>query len=897
MALPSNRSSSSPISGRVNPNARNSKIGNPIRRSFAGNPFTKPSIVPNLRGFNPNTPVNSPSEHPRRNSMGRDPIVTLRDYEDKENGKDQNWKPIKVRSPIDSKDIKNFMSLTISTASKISPSPRKKILVERNEPLSTSVSFSVSKIPYFSQVVGHSDLKEKGPTSPVNSKASKIEAIHDSEQLLGSNTEPDSLPKTVTEEPHSFNVIEEPDSVNLDPSFKISPPASSSFPIIAPLDSDLMPPYDPKTNYICLRPQFLHYRPNTRVKFYLEKENEGKRIEDSLISETFSDIDATEETPPEYSQKEFEDVSSEEMSKGQSKPRFFWRKKLIFSLMVLSFACLSISAIHSPVIDPSMFEGATFSKLYDHSEIAGLLRASFNGFDQNLWVWSAKAVSFISELITNLRGEPNLGTLHYCNLTAWLEDVQNSNEYMVFDHCGKRTEGNSEMNKFGARRGIEVYIENLEEKGLLDIGYSVEFVDASSEIHAFPKYEEQVHQEAEPSVENINPDSEEVSQPSELEVIENQEQVPQEAEPDSEQVQQAPEAEADEVQPEVLEVGKLQGQSEMSSGGEVELPKEDFFCSENPEVDDVLHKNAPTIEVVELKVNGSPENTFSIASVLGIASLFVSLIVGTTFIYVNRRKNSTLNASNSACQPLATKKLDSISTIPIHTFQEKPASWNWVEVSYPSEMSSFNNSGSSYRKKPLKGLNEAESQERKSRKNSHHMRESLASSSLDSSMGSPSYGSFTTYEKIPSKHVDTLYWKLSLLTLLDRFRPRSVKGIKLKISTLTNVESPIQAELKAIEWAFETATEKHWSKVIKSTDAQAAIKEVLSVEIHVLGIQDSIAKLSFSSNVNLSSNQLDVSFSGLSKDFVDIILLDQATVAGDPVCYKVDYVHGGNGAY
>ncbi|KAF3445671.1 hypothetical protein FNV43_RR10847 [Rhamnella rubrinervis] len=40
---------------------------------------------------------------------------------------------------------------------------------------------------------------------------------------------------------------------------------------------------------------------------------------------------------------------------------------------------------------------------------------------------------------------------------------------------------------------------------------------------------------------------------------------------------------------------------------------------------------------------------------------------------------------------------------------------------------------------------------------------------------------------------------------------------------------------------------------------------------------DFIAKFSFSSNVILSCNQFDASFSSLSKDFVDIILLDQVS--------------------
>ena len=62
MALPSNKASASTImSGRPNSSARNSETSNPIRRSFSGNPFTKPSVVTNPRGFNPNTPANSPS--------------------------------------------------------------------------------------------------------------------------------------------------------------------------------------------------------------------------------------------------------------------------------------------------------------------------------------------------------------------------------------------------------------------------------------------------------------------------------------------------------------------------------------------------------------------------------------------------------------------------------------------------------------------------------------------------------------------------------------------------------------------------------------------------------------------------------------------------------------------
>jgi hypothetical protein len=120
-------------------------------------------------------------------------------------------------------------------------------------------------------------------------------------------------PETVTDEPAT--VTDEPDCVNLDPTFKISPTSSCSWscPTLAPLDADpSMPPYDPKTNFLSPRPQFLHYRPNPRVESYLNEESDGRRLEES-----FSDTDVTEETQSEDSQKENEDVSSGEKVKEE----------------------------------------------------------------------------------------------------------------------------------------------------------------------------------------------------------------------------------------------------------------------------------------------------------------------------------------------------------------------------------------------------------------------------------------------------------------------------------------------------------------------------------------------------------------------------------------------------
>ncbi|KAB1208605.1 hypothetical protein CJ030_MR7G007745 [Morella rubra] len=304
MAVPSNKYSSSPLtSSRPNSNSRNSEISNPMRRSFSGNPFAKPSIVANPRGFNPNTPANSPSvaEFTRRNSMGRESVSSLRDQEEKENTKDQNPKLGRVRSPASSKGTKNFMSPTISAASKIAPSPKKKILVERNEPARTSLSFSNEKSPFrsvrFSDVVEDidakadiglqdieveaSDDKEVPLTASLSSEALSCEEVLDAEVPLSSKI--DSKP-----------LLEEPDCVNLDPTFKISPTSSCSwsYPTVAPLDADpSRPPYDPKTNYLSPRPQFLHYRPNPRIELYLNEESDvGRLEEESFISGSFSTL-------------------------------------------------------------------------------------------------------------------------------------------------------------------------------------------------------------------------------------------------------------------------------------------------------------------------------------------------------------------------------------------------------------------------------------------------------------------------------------------------------------------------------------------------------------------------------------------------------------------------------
>ncbi|XXG48935.1 hypothetical protein AAC387_Pa02g3255 [Persea americana] len=135
--------SPSPITGRRNPIGRTPEIGNSIRKSLGGYPAAKPSIAA-PRSFNPITPANSPSDFPHRNLSSKEGIRAS--YE-KENERDQSSLNLsKAKSPvIISKGAKNFMAPTISAASKFTPSPRKKVLAERNEAVRTSTSIPDGK--------------------------------------------------------------------------------------------------------------------------------------------------------------------------------------------------------------------------------------------------------------------------------------------------------------------------------------------------------------------------------------------------------------------------------------------------------------------------------------------------------------------------------------------------------------------------------------------------------------------------------------------------------------------------------------------------------------------------------------------------------------------------------
>ncbi|CAL5358144.1 unnamed protein product [Camellia sinensis] len=820
MAVSANRSRS-PISTRPNPNSRTPETNSNMGRSFSANPFARPSILTNPRGLPPATPANSPADFARRHSIGKEGGVSSRSCEEKENEKDQNLKPVKIRSPAVSKGTKNFMTPTISAASKINSSPRKKVLAERNEPVRTSISFSCGKNAFGS--LNLSDL-----TEDLDSK---------SEMGLNQNMVDDSNESAITNSDHNEAVLEissipkasKKDSQVPLNSQKVSEslpdmkPVESNYtsagtgcknklsdssmsPIIAPLDADpSLRPYDPKTNYLSPRPRFLHYRPNPRIE----------RLEESFLSESFSDTEVTEVTTESESlQKESEDDSSSEaineevkveplvsepkpsnapistqISKetveAKIKLRFFTRSKSVALLLVLLIACLSVSVTDSPVFDSPVYKDLSMSKFYDPSEIAEFVKASFDGFAGNFKQWLANSVCYLTQLIRNLYEVDKLVPLQFSNLTYSLEDPF-VDGYLKVDNIKERSEGIHEHNELETVPEEEVEIELLEEnleKGDPDVedddnseealeeGHGIEA--AHSEPHSSDTTQNQEQRDAALPI-TSNPQSnigfEDQSALTvhefrhEVEALEVNPEVVETGEilaeidlsSGAKTVHEfRPEVEVLQANPEMVETGEIQADIDLSSGAKIEPT----IVEANPESSLEMSssfRDSQSSKVADSLLNWSKYKV-SVHNMQPMSLLALALVAATTFIYLRcNRTATTANAAAVLVDPLSTKKktisMPEDSTGTQNISHDRPSSQIWppdfdvVGESCPSEMSSFQKS-SSYSKRGPSGTNEAQNQDRKQREVSK--RESLASSSEYSI---ESYGSFTTYEKIPIKH-------------------------------------------------------------------------------------------------------------------------------------------------
>ncbi|KAK2968911.1 hypothetical protein RJ640_018603, partial [Escallonia rubra] len=784
--------SPSPISARANPNLRASETNSSVRRSFSGNPFARTSILTNPKNFDPTTPANSPADPGRRISVGK---------EEKENAKDYNLiKAAKIRSPA--KGSKNFMSPTISAASKFTPSPKKKVFAERNEPARKSVSFADAvDLLHFTEdsepnLEMDFDQRKTGGLNESNLAGFDQKEVVLEVPPISNPSKGDSCPQV----PLDFhNTPETEESSN----FKIKPSRSSVSPVIAPLDADpTLPPYDPKTNYLSPRPQFLRYKPNPRIELFLHKEKgldfgESKQCEDSMTFENLSETDLTEETQSGDSQKESEDASStetiaeeegekeEEMpvvsepipftnhmpeqsveGKRATNPRFLRRLKSVSLVLVFLIACVSVLVIDSPLMSSSVMKDLRVSRHFDPSEVAVFAKANYYVVATKFKQWSANTVSSLFKLIPHLGEADKLILLEFGNLTASQEDLLVGGYLEAATHVHKKSEqSHHELDELEPvkEREAEGYFKVTNVNGILEENhhelYELEPVKGE-EIEIEPP-EEKAYSEVDSDdhIEEVSAEEIDLGLGIQAEMndfvnsdevqsivvdLQNNINVIDQSDLISEghnSLEIKPEVRSLEIPLAMVGTDDVQGVNDLSSSANTQV----HDVEASPEIADSETLDSP---IYKSGAKLSPR------IVLGTSLFFLALVAAATVMYLKQGSYSTVNVPVHV-DPLMTKKLISspASNTIEHVYQNRLSSQNWqteVDVvgdSCPSETSSFQSY--SYSTRGQKGTDEAQSHERKPRK--YPKRESLASSS-EYSTGSPSYGSFTTFERIPIKH-------------------------------------------------------------------------------------------------------------------------------------------------
>ncbi|GFP88662.1 hypothetical protein PHJA_001009900 [Phtheirospermum japonicum] len=789
MAAHSNRSPS-PISSRpTNPNSRSSEIYSTTRRSFNGNnSFAKP------KRLDPITPANSPSEFARRRSAGSGSC--LKNSEEKENNdeKDQFMKTSKLQSPA--KGSKSFMAPTISAASKFTPSPRKKALVERNDPVRTSISLSDGKAMFFSNL---SEDFEPKPETGYN-------------QNLKTLAEPVQVPKpskkvTFLDSQNANEKLSDSDSLKIS-----SSPVSNP---IAPLDADPSTrPYDPKTNYLSPRPQFLYYKPNPRLN--IEKVMD---IEDEIVSDNFSsDSEGTQDSEKEKleaiasadtvigfeddsqlyeeserekleaiasadmfegliesleddlredcvsvdSEKEkFEAIESADMVMGlnemdvddvihvEQKEKKSWAFSglMCFSMvmvMLLMAGCVSTSVTRSRPFEEFGLKDLSFSdlgNLYRQQIVAASVRAAkvdFHGLVRHINHLAVNCVSFISKVANELgEGENKIGPLKYVNLSDLQMDTWNGGHFQNNDDDEVISEIVDDNGEFD--EDLDTEMANFEEEEAYaeddDVGKDENFEDEIDEQEDdVSEFEEKMPTDCSSGLDSesskdIQSQGEIIAVPS----VSADDQlaaiiIPQDQESEFE-------AEIEIVPSETVEAEKSDGEIKSDLDSLTE-------AVQNPITSDSSSHLPPL------------EDKFLARYAKEITSIFAAVLAVAAAAFVVYQYKKIPSSAAIVVDVQAENKQEML-------YQEKAfSSYSQREVDEddgkigeslcPSEMSSFQNSK---REETRGGASGAQSLEGKTRRY-QSKRESLASSSSEFTMGSqqPSYGSFTTFEKIPIKN-------------------------------------------------------------------------------------------------------------------------------------------------
>lgn len=739
-----------------------------------------------------------------------------REQEEKENGKDPNWKTRKaqLRSPGISKGTKNFMSPTISAASKFNASPRKKLLSERNGDMIHSSSTSLSDPRSSCTSVNILEHSEE-PEAKMKKEASRDCLVTDSEvgpedSFLSSkgSRKKVAFDSVVHEIPpvETTYVGAEADLVNVNEEFVNQKSPCSS--LLAPLDADPLvplPPYDPKMNYLSPRPQFLHYRPSQRLKCYVGEEGRVSfgPLEDGSDLEGLSYTDVTTDETS-LSEEESGDASSNEAAKQEegpeskpddpkiseepavemddavdmeesvgaqelSKRSFFTRSMFIISIFITIVTSSAMVGTHYfPIGGDLTIKGPSFPLEAQH------LRDSVA---ENMKLWYANSSYYLSSLVLDFRGkEHEWYELQYYNLTdldenPWLGKNGIFGSPIHVDGFGNLEIGNEEDEKIEYSETEEdVVAENAADEGAEVPGdepkeeeaAAENEVDEGAEIPGIePKGQEENHQIMDRSL-NTEPDKELEILHADMEELITDTKVKLEMEFAAENHEAPQAAKTECIKHGLLEV-KVKNQpmapyAEVTSQPDlprVEVQVEVGVYDPSQEQGSIILKDHHT---AAFSVNSESSEIANSSGMMHMAGVFVALFAAfACHVYAREKKTSAgvPGQDHTPVQkPLVAKKCD-ISPVTANCVTEFGVTG--VD-SCPSEMTSFQKnvaaSCSEGMKTGLGKSNEAQSCERKTASLKSLRSESTASSFSDLSLdSSPSYGSFTTYEMIPNKHV------------------------------------------------------------------------------------------------------------------------------------------------
>jgi len=178
------------------------------------------------------------------------------------------------------------MSPTISASSKAvaaSPSPRKKVLGERNEETHLFAPFSPANLAH----------KPKGPPPPEAGSARRLRLSFDG---------PAPAPPAPAPEHGSRRSFGEEDA-RMENHHHEAADAVDAEPSRVAL-------YDPKTNYTSPRPQYLLYTPNRRLEKYRHGSSGARRLDEGLASES-SEESVTTTTDDDLAEEEQEQVQQQ----------------------------------------------------------------------------------------------------------------------------------------------------------------------------------------------------------------------------------------------------------------------------------------------------------------------------------------------------------------------------------------------------------------------------------------------------------------------------------------------------------------------------------------------------------------------------------------------------------